>query len=526
MQPSVLAKVLILTAFSGWLVSIVSIPIVRWAAKRIGLVDRPDPTRKLHGREIALGGGIAVFLATAFVVALCSQFFLQSFAPAEFGWDSRWLALLCSSAAMLALGVVDDRFALRGKQKLLVQLAIVVFLVTFWNPSGEVIFLGWTLDLGSMTLPVVVFWLLASINAVNLIDGADGAAGSFAVVSSLGIACCAFIFGHVEVAVVAMAFGASLAGFLCFNRPPASIFLGDAGSMLIGLVLGTLACWAVERPDHPQNLLMPIALLGVPLFDSLVAILRRVLTGRSIYMPDRGHLHHTLQAHFKAKTLSPMWMIIAFGGLSSLTAAGAVVGAVFKSDSLAMIAMLFLMLGLVWSRLFGHAEARLLASHTRRVGGSIVSKVRRSQPKSHNSGVALQGTREWDGVWEPLVEFADKNNLYRLKLDINMPWRHEGYHGLWTHGETPEREEQWSVRLPIICQSRNVGRLEVVGKSEGTSQFEALEAFSFLISELQPEIERMVHCLSVVHDQHPAAPRRPAFSESATKEAAAVPATR
>lgn len=517
MQPSVLAKVLILTAFSAWVVSIFLMPIVRWAACKVGLVDRPDPTRKLHRGEIALGGGIGVFLTLLVTAFLVDRFYLPAHGVEGLELSSRWLCLIGASLAILLLGVIDDRFALRGKQKLLGQAMIVIALAWVWQPDNKIALFGTTFDLGLFAFPLLVVWLLATINAVNLIDGADGAASSFGIVAAMGIALCAFVCGQATVAIAAAALGASLAGFLCFNRPPASIFLGDAGSMLLGLVLGVLACWSVERPNHSQDVLIPVALLGVPLFDSIVAILRRVLTGRSIYMPDRGHLHHILQSHFKARTLSPMWMIIAFGGLSLVTTAGAVVGAVFKSDVSAVVAISMLTFGLVWSRLFGHAEARLLASHTKRVGGSIVSKVWRGQPKTHVSGVPLQGNREWDSVWMPLTEFAEKNGLWRLKLDLNMPWKHEGYHGLWARGEMPEKAEQWSVRLPIFCEQRSIGRIEIVGHCVGTNQIESLESFSYLISELQPEIERLVHCLSPVHESHPA-PRRPSFIEVADED--------
>ena len=496
MQPGALAKVLILTAFAGWFLSLMLVPLVRWAACRVGLVDHPDPTRKLHRGQIALGGGIAVLLTTAIVAWVANFWFAPAFSLDALPWTGRWTGLACSSVAILLLGVADDRFNLRGKQKLLGQLVIVAAFSLAWAPSGQIMLFDWTFDLGALTLPILVLWLLVCINAVNLIDGADGAAGSFGLVASIGIAFTSFALGNVTVAVMAAALGASLAGFLCFNRPPASIFLGDAGSMLLGLVLGTLACWSVESTHQRQDILIPITLMGLPLFDSAVAILRRVLTGRSIYMADRGHLHHILGAHFKARSLSPMWMLIAFGGLTAITACGAIVGAVFHSDAFAVLAIGFVVLGLIWSRVFGHAEARLLASHTRRVGGSIVSKVRKGQQRAHVSGVALQGDRQWDVVWLPFVDFAEKNGLWLLKLDLNLPWQHEGYHGFWSRGEMPEKADQWSVKLPIICQRRIVGRLEVFGHAAGQSQLESLESFSYLMNEMQPEIERLVSCLS------------------------------
>jgi UDP-GlcNAc:undecaprenyl-phosphate GlcNAc-1-phosphate transferase len=511
-EPTGLAKVLILAAFLAWFISLLAVPVVRSLAHRVGLVDRPDPTRKLHRGNIALGGGFAVFVATLLAIVLLDRFVIPQLLTHPLEWNERWVALALASAAIVALGLVDDRFELRGKQKLVGQIAIVYFLAMFWQPSGDVLLFGFTFDLAVFTIPLLMIWLLACINAVNLIDGADGVAGSFAAIASLGIALVAFVYGNSAVAVGATAVGFSIAGFLCFNRPPASIFLGDAGSMAIGLVLGSLACWAVEKPVlGGQDMLIPITLMGVPLFDSVAAILRRVLTGRSIYMGDRGHLHHIIGAHLKQRDLSPTWMLIAFGSLTAITASGAIVGAVFKSDVLAVLVIGFVVAGLIWSRIFGHAEARLLASHTRRVGGSLVSRVRRDNQKAHVSGVPLQGNRQWDGVWLPLVEFAERNGLWQMKLDLSMPWQHEGYHGYWSRGRLPEKNDQWSVRLPIICQRRSVGRLEIIGQAEGESQLESLEAFSFLISEMQPAIEGLVCSLDDAHGAEAA--RTPAIAK-------------
>lgn len=514
-EPTGLAKVLILTSFFAWSISLIAIPVVRWLAHFFGLVDRPDPTRKLHRGNIALGGGVAIFVTCVLTILLLNYFVLPGVTGKTFSWDQRWWALAVSAAAIVLLGIVDDRFELRGKQKLAGQILIVFFLAFFWQPTGNVLLFGMTIDLGVLAVPLLMVWLLAAINAVNLIDGADGVAGSFAAVAALGIALVAFINGNPFVAIMATSIAFGTAGFLCFNRPPATIFLGDAGSMLLGLVLGTLACWSVQRGSLPaQDILIPITLIGVPLFDSVAALLRRVLTGRSIYMGDRGHLHHIMGSHLKERRLSPMWMLVAFASLTAITSAGAIVGSVFRSDLVAILVIGLVVAGLVWSRIFGHAEARLLASHTRRVGGSLVSRVRRSQQKAHNSGVPLQGNRQWDDVWLPLVEFAERNGLWQMKLDLNMPWQHEGYHGFWSRGRLPDKADQWSVRLPIICQRRSVGRLEIIGQAEGESQLESLESFSFLISEMQPAIESLVCSLDSIHGAEPARVPKPAFASS------------
>jgi UDP-GlcNAc:undecaprenyl-phosphate GlcNAc-1-phosphate transferase len=270
------------------------------------------------------------------------------------------------------------------------------------------------------------------------------------------------------------------------------MFLGDAGSMLVGFLLGILSCIAVSDPGTPQNILIPIALLGLPLIDSTAAVLRRVLTGRSILVGDRGHLHHLVAARLDARGLSPRWMIPIIGCLTLCTAVGAALGTIASSGLVALASVCLLIVGLLYFRIFGRAEANLLYAQTRRLGGRLLSPLRRTASPAHISGVALQGNRQWDHVWQPLVEFAEVNGLWRLRLDLNMPWLHEGYHGSWSRGEMPDSNQQWSVKLPIVCRQRVVGRLDLVGKIEGNSQIESLEAFSFLIAELQPEMEKLV----------------------------------
>jgi UDP-GlcNAc:undecaprenyl-phosphate GlcNAc-1-phosphate transferase len=499
---------LLLVWAAAFLVAIVAVWSMRWLTIRVGLVDLPDPTRKLHLGAISLGGGIAILLTLAIVlsltqvvsrspvaISLIGDWFGEdtaACAKAGLSWGYRLTALAVAASLITLLGVIDDMRPLSGTTKLLIQIGITALIGSFWSPAGNIEIFGLPLAIGALSGPLLMFWLLASINAVNLIDGADGVAGGFGVVSSLGIAAVALISGNETVAVLATVLSAALAGFLCFNRPPATIFLGDAGSMLVGLLLGALACLSVSEAMFKQDLLIPIALVGVPLFDSLVAITRRWLTGRSIYSADRGHIHHLVLAGLKSRQLSPTWIIPIFGGLAAVTAIGAVISTALRRDYPAVLSILLLVGGLVGCRVFGYAEARLLAAQTWRFVAGNWRRFRRGEHRSHVSGVALQGNRQWDLIWRPLVDFAEKNDLRGMRLDLNMPWLHEGYHGSWSRGARVEAPEQWSVRLPVICQGRVVGRLDIEGRATGDGQIRSLETFSFLVAELQPAIDRLV----------------------------------
>lgn len=490
-----------------WLISFVAgLPLMllmRRLTHRIGLVDQPDPTRKLHRGAISLGGGLALLATTAVGLCVAEAVILpwgDLGSQATSLWPGRWVVLAVAAGLITLLGLVDDRYGLRGHTKLLCQFGITALVAFYWQPSGNIDLFGWSVGIGVFSGPLLMFWLLATINAVNLIDGADGVTAGYGVVAALGIAAIGLLNNHLAVVLVATVVSAALASFLVFNRPPATIFLGDCGSMLVGLLLGALAVLAVTESGAGQKILIPIALLAVPLFDSGIAVLRRLLTGRSIYTPDRGHLHHLLASWLEQRHFGRAAMMPAMALLATVTSIGAMLSAATSSDALAILTVVVLIVALSGLRIFGHAEARLLLSTLRRLGGRSLRSRRSLSPVAHISGVTLQGNHQWDEIWEPLVEFAERNDLTLLKLDLNMPWLHEGYHGSWAMGEMVEPGQQWSLRLPVICTERIVGRLDIAGRAEGTSQIEALEAFSFLIGELQPAIEQLVGTLEAVHD--------------------------
>ncbi|TVQ04835.1 MAG: undecaprenyl/decaprenyl-phosphate alpha-N-acetylglucosaminyl 1-phosphate transferase [Planctomycetaceae bacterium] len=496
-----------------FLVGLVVVLLVRAVTIRCGLVDRPDPTRKLHRGAISLGGGIAVLITSALVLTGLFRFldagagespaaWLGWAADPSRLWGPRGTVLSVAALLITMLGVIDDRYPLTGTTKLLFQIAISALVGSFWHPAGNIELFGHVIRIGAFSGPLLMFWLLATINAVNLMDGADGVAGSFSAVAALGIAVVALINGNEMVVVMATILSAALAAFLCFNRPPATIFLGDAGSMLVGLLLGGLAILSVSESGATQAILVPVALLGVPLFDSSVAIVRRWLTGRSIYTADRAHLHHFVAEGLSRRGRSPLWVLAVFGGLSAITSLGAILGARLDSDWPPIVAMALVIAGLVGRRIFGHAEARLLASQAWRMGSGTWRRVRRGEPQIHVTGVSLQGERQWELIWDPLVEFAEKNGLWRLRLDLNMPWLHEGYHGTWTWGPVPEASNQWTLRLPVYCGDRVVGRLDVGGTAEPTQQLKSLDAFAYLVTELQPEIDQLVCAYQAVDGEN------------------------
>ncbi len=265
----------------------------------IGLVDHPDQDRKRQAYPTPLGGGAAVFLATVAVLGglVCGG-------PWRMQVNEDWgnlLGALLACGWIVALGLMDDRFSLRGRQKLAGQVVAAAILIASGVVINRISLFGVEVDLGLLAIPVTVLWLTGAINALNLLDGMDGMATVIGLILSLAICALAVTTNHMAVAVTALVFSGALLGFLPFNLSPAKIYLGDAGSMLIGIIVGCLSMRASVKGAGTVLLAAPLAVMTIPILDSLAAVLRRRLAGQSIYFPDRGHLHHRLLARFGSK---------------------------------------------------------------------------------------------------------------------------------------------------------------------------------------------------------------------------------
>ncbi|MFW6171956.1 MAG: glycosyltransferase family 4 protein, partial [Planctomycetota bacterium] len=210
-------------------------PLARRGARSLNLMDYPDTERKLHARATPLGGGVAVFAALLLGLGAALMWggpvaarMLQS------GWQVG--ALLVSGALILAVGLVDDYRPVPGRQKLAGQCLVIAVLIGSGLYIERVEVFHATIALGILGVPFTMLWLLGAVNSINLLDGADGFAATIGVVICCAVAGMAIFTDHPADAAVAAAMAGALVGFLFFNFPPASIFLGDGGSMLIGLL--------------------------------------------------------------------------------------------------------------------------------------------------------------------------------------------------------------------------------------------------------------------------------------------------
>jgi len=470
--------------------SVVLTGAARPAARRVGLVDKPDGRRKVHGNATPVAGGLAVFAAAALVLGLAAVL-PGPVADAVAASPLEFVTLLAGTALICLLGVADDRFGLRGKYKLAGQ-AVAALVVIAGGARVEAVYLfGADLPLGWLGAPLTLLWLLGAINSLNLIDGMDGLLGTIGVIVCAAVAVMAGMHGQVAEACVAAALAGALVGFLRFNLPPASIYLGDAGSMLVGLVIGVLAIRCSLKGPATVALAAPAALLTIPFLDTAAALVRRKLTGRSMYSTDRGHIHHCLQRG----GMSRPRVLALVSGLCSITVVGVLTSIAYRNEALAVLSAAAVVFILVASRLFGHAEFLLMVGKAKAFARSALGP----PPAGRQLQVRIQGSAGWADLWDKLTAAALRLNLNAVTLDVNAPLHHEGYHARW-HGPAAAAEENtvWSAVLPLSAYGRPIGQVSVTGLPDGDPVWRKL-------AELGDVTEGIELLLSPPHAPVPAA---------------------
>jgi UDP-GlcNAc:undecaprenyl-phosphate GlcNAc-1-phosphate transferase len=451
------ATIWLVTLATGFLAGLVFTRIGRGLAPRLGMVDHPDGGRKAQARPVPVVGGVAV-LAAALVALAAATLASPEVAAALATHPRESLALLAAAVLIAALGLLDDRYDLRARYKVLGQLAAIGVLIFAGGLRIELLgLLGWEVDLGPLWVPVTAFWLLACINALNLIDGMDGLLGTIGLIALVSLAVVAAMVGHLFAVAVALALAGAVLGFLRYNLPPASVYMGDAGSMLIGLVIGALAVTAQLKASATVVLAAPIAILILPMLDTTAAVVRRKLTGRGLAAADRGHLHHVLQKH--GLTARRVLALVAALGLVAST--GALATVAFHNDVYALVGALSVVVALVATKLFGYAELVLVRERV-----TAAFRALRTGPTAPawELAVRLQGTADWDEVWQDLTGCAGRLGLQTVWLDVNAPAVHESFHARWDRsGVRPPEGHLWRVEIPLFSAGRPVGRLTVVG---------------------------------------------------------------
>ena len=303
------------------LVSFLLSPVVKSFAYKIGAIDVPKDARRMHKKPTPRLGGLAIFLGFILSVLL----FVRPI-------DTQLRGILLGSVIIVVLGVVDDSAPLRASFKFLVQIAAALVAVyhgvvveILSNPnvfSDEPYwYLGWA------SVPITVLWIVGITNSVNLIDGLDGLANGVSTISAGTMLVIALLVSEGQTALIMAALVGACVGFMPYNRNPAQMFMGDTGSTFLGYILATVSIQGLFKYYAIISFAVPFLILGLPMFDTLFAIVRRLVHGQNPMSPDRGHIHHRLidMGLNQKQAVAALYVVSSILGLSAvvLTTGGA-----------------------------------------------------------------------------------------------------------------------------------------------------------------------------------------------------------
>lgn len=340
----------ILALFLALIISYILTPLVKKIAINIGAVDKPNE-RKVHKGNIPRLGGVAIYIAFVSVMLAFSDL------------TSQMIGILIGGTIIMALGIIDDLIELSPKYKLLGQiLAAIIIIISgvkvnvITNPIGS-----GSIPLGFLSIPITILWIIGIINAINLIDGLDGLASGVSIIALGMLAVTSWLSGQHTI-LVTLCLAASTLGFLRYNFNPAKIFLGDSGSMFLGFNLAALSILGMTKSAAMVSVFIPIVILGIPISDTFIAVVRRYINGQSIFKADKGHLHHQLLAlgmSQKQAVLTIYVICIFFGAVAF----------VLTKISTTQALIVFLALATVIAIIAG--KMGMLVKHHKGIGGQI-----------------------------------------------------------------------------------------------------------------------------------------------------------
>ncbi|WP_018750007.1 glycosyltransferase family 4 protein [Paenibacillus sanguinis] len=336
-------------------------PLVKKFAIKFGAVDVPN-ARKVHTRIMPRLGGLGIFLSFVITLFLLLPILPDIFTVREVNFIR---AFLVGGTLTILLGALDDRFDLPAKLKFLVQIAtacIVVFVFDIRLEFANIPFHTYGAVEAWIAIPFTIIWIVGVTNAINLIDGLDGLAAGVSAIAIATIAVMAFLMGNIVVALICLLLLGSIIGFLFFNFHPAKIFMGDSGALFLGFSLSLLSLLGFKQVAI-VSFLTPLILIGVPLSDTMFAIVRRFMQKKPIFSPDKGHLHHCLRelGFSHRQTVLIIYGIAAFFGvLAIIQSSAAMYNANWVTFVVICVMVFFLQIGAEVIGLIGKTKRPLL----------------------------------------------------------------------------------------------------------------------------------------------------------------------
>ena len=311
-ESQLLAYVL-LALMVALVVSFLMTPVVKTFAYKVGAIDVPKDNRRMHKEPIPRLGGLAIFIGFMVSILLFSNI------------TREMRSILLGAVIIVVLGVVDDIMALPAMLKFVVQIGAAlipatngVVILAFSNPNIFSSDLYWVL--GGLSIPFTVLWIVAITNAVNLIDGLDGLANGVSAISATTMLVIALLASEAQVAIVMAALVGACVGFMPYNLNPAKMFMGDTGATFLGFILATMSIEGLFKYYAVISFVVPFLILGLPIFDTAFAFIRRIAHGQSPMHADRSHIHHRLidMGLNQKQAVATLYVISAILGLSAV----------------------------------------------------------------------------------------------------------------------------------------------------------------------------------------------------------------
>ena len=300
-----------------FMVAILATPYIIKLAHFTNAVDAPNH-RKVHQKIMPRLGGLAIYIA--FILGYM-VFDVKNLALIE-GQTHFFDAYMISTVIIIITGMLDDMFGLPAKWKLIMQLIVALIMVYYGEFMIREIHLPYLpiIDFGYLGTLITIAWIIGITNSINLIDGLDGLSSGFSAITFATMAVLALFKGEYFVAMICMLLLGSTLGFLVHNFHPAKIFMGDTGSLFLGFSISVLSLLGYKNAAF-VSFLVPIVILSIPIFDTVWAIIRRVMNGQSPFKPDRGHIHHQLLN----KNLGHVKSVLVLYGITALFSLTAIV---------------------------------------------------------------------------------------------------------------------------------------------------------------------------------------------------------
>lgn len=337
-------RYIILVFTVAFLCAFVITPLVKKMAIKLNAIDIPKDERRVHKIPIPRLGGLAIL--GGFLIALLIYYVIARDVDKSV-FDIELIGLLLGICIIEIAGIWDDIKPIKAWTKLMFQIAAAAVVIAFGvrieglsNPFVENGFI----DLGVLSIPITLVWIVGITNALNFIDGLDGLAAGIASISSLALLFIAVYLKNVEVVILASALAGATLGFLPFNFNPAKIFMGETGSAFLGFTLGTISIMGLMKSYTAITIVIaPLIVLGLPIFDTAFAIIRRLLKGKSPMVADRGHLHHRMvdAGLTQKQTVLILYIVSAFLGLIALM----LVQGIWKAIMLVIAIIFFIFAG-------------------------------------------------------------------------------------------------------------------------------------------------------------------------------------